>query len=139
MITIARRARAGGSLLRLTRSLTLLWTTAACGSSGPKRPDPVVPSSHRSSSDENRKVDSMLTVDSMLETDFRVEQAEQILGTPIYVAFAYRNRGPHPLSFVIGNGRSDSFRFDPSPPATALDPYYEFGGLAAITHVAPRD
>ncbi len=69
----------------------------------------------------------------MFAAKFRIIRTEQIMGTPIYVNFDYSNQGPHALSFSVGNGRADSYRFDTTPPAKVNNPYYEFGGLVAIT------
>jgi hypothetical protein len=69
---------------------------------------------------------------AMIEVDCRVVRTEPVLGTPIDVVFSFRNVSSHSVSFSIGNGRSDSYRFTAGPDVIPLDPYYEFGGLAAI-------
>ena len=74
----------------------------------------------------------------MLKAEFKLDPPEQVQETPIYVTFTYRNQGPRPVSFSIGNGRADGFRFRTEPAAKYLNPYYEFGGLAGITTVAPH-
>ncbi len=75
----------------------------------------------------------------MLKAEFKIDEPDQVLETPIYVRFVYTNRGRHPLSFSIGNGREDSYRFQAEPEAKELDPYYEFGGMAEVTEVPPRE
>src|ERR1039457_53607 len=73
----------------------------------------------------------------MLRGEFKIVNREQIWQTPTYLKFVYGDPGTFALSFSIGNGRADGFRFRSEPPARELDPYYEFGGLAAITEVRP--
>jgi hypothetical protein len=73
----------------------------------------------------------------MLSGEFRLVTLEPLLGTPTYVTFVCHNSGPDPVSFSIGNGREDGFRFRSEPPAHELDPYYEFGGLAPIVNLQP--
>jgi hypothetical protein len=74
----------------------------------------------------------------MLDASCRVAtQAQQVLGTPTNIVFSFRNRSPHPITFSIGNGLSDSYRFLSSHDVTVLDPYYEFGGIRAIRQLKP--
>ena len=74
----------------------------------------------------------------MLEAEFKIECPEAVLDTPIYLTLTCRNGGPRLVSFCIGNGRADSYRFHAEPEARQHNPYFELGGLMAITKLAPR-
>jgi hypothetical protein len=74
----------------------------------------------------------------MLKAGFRIDQSEQVMDTPIYMSFVCRNDGPRQVSFCIGNGRDNSYRFQAEPEAKLHNPYFEMGGLMAITRVAPQ-
>jgi hypothetical protein len=76
---------------------------------------------------------------SALDAGFQLAQRQHVLGTPVYLAFSLRNRGPHPITFSIGNGRSDGYRFTTGGEATTLDPYHELGGLSAIRRLLPGE
>ena len=74
----------------------------------------------------------------MLEGKFRLLENDFALGAPINALFEYSNTGPQTISFAIGNGRDDGFRFvAPSAGVKELNPYYEFGGLAEIITLEP--
>lgn len=75
---------------------------------------------------------------NMLEGKFRLLENDFALGAPINALFEYSNTGPQTISFAIGNGRDDGFRFvAPSAGVKELNPYYEFGGLAEIITLEP--
>src|SRR5882762_9619415 len=74
----------------------------------------------------------------MLEGSFRLVESDFLLRAPVYVFFEYSNTGPQTISFAIGNGREDGFRFfGPSGGIEQLNPYFELGGLAEVIMLEP--
>lgn len=73
-----------------------------------------------------------------MEARFSLRESNVLLGAPVYVSFEYSNPGPQTISFSIGNGRDDGFRFScPNEGVEELNPYFEFGGLAGVIVLEP--